>query len=62
MAGPGGSRVGVRAGIEVGVGLNSGGEELQLTDFKLLVWCMQRVTETVGLSGGEVTGPGRSHG
>lgn len=48
MAGSGGeSGVGTWAGLEVGVELNSKGEELWLTDSELLAQGMHRVTESI---------------
>ena len=50
MAGSGENQVGTWAGLKAGVGLNSGGEGLWLTDFKLSLQGMQGVTERNSLN------------
>ena len=51
MAGPGGnSGVGAWIGLAVGVGLNSKGEGLWLTDSIQLIWGMHGVTESTSLN------------
>ena len=42
--------IGTWGGLEAGVGLNSGGEGLRLTDFKLSLRGMQGVTERNSLN------------